>query len=48
MKEEQMQMAEKFTTPEVMFVSTLIGGTIFGILISLIVSAVLQKKKPEF
>ncbi|MCS6795512.1 MAG: DUF4199 domain-containing protein [Raineya sp.] len=48
MKEEQMRVVEKFTTPEVMFVSALISGIIFGVIISLIVAAILQKKKPEF
>lgn len=48
MKEDAMQMAEKFTTPEVMFASTLIMGIIFGVIVSLIVAAILQKKKPEF
>jgi uncharacterized ion transporter superfamily protein YfcC len=48
MKEDAMQMAEKFTTPEVMFASALITGIILGVIVSLIVAAILQKKKPEF
>ncbi len=48
MNEEQIQVAEKFTTPEVMFISAFIGGLIFGVLLSLVVAAIVQKKKPEF
>lgn len=47
MNEEQIEMAisiaEKFTSPGVMFVSALIMGTLIGAVISLIVAAIMKR-----
>lgn len=46
--DKAIAMAEKFLTPEFMFISAVIGGLIFGAILSLIVAAIMQKKEPEF
>ncbi|GAB4489517.1 MAG: hypothetical protein OHK0045_12730 [Raineya sp.] len=48
MDEKAIATAEKFVSPEFMFVSAAVGGLIFGALLSLIVAAIMQKKQPEF
>jgi uncharacterized membrane protein YedE/YeeE len=48
MDEKAMAIAEKFLTPEFMFISAVIGGLIVGAVLSLIVAAIMQKKQPEF
>jgi len=48
MDEKAMAIAEKFLTPEFMFISAVISGLIFGAVLSLIVAAIMQKKQPEF
>jgi len=48
MDEKAMATAEKFITPEFMFISAVIGGLIFGAILSLIVATIMQKKQPEF
>lgn len=48
MDEKAIAMAEKFITAEFMFISAVIGGLIFGAILSLIVAAIMQKKQPAF
>ena len=48
MDDKAMAMAEKFLTPEFMFITVVIVGLIFGAILSLIVAAIMQKKQPEF
>jgi Protein of unknown function (DUF4199) len=51
MTEEQidqaMQMAGKFMTPGMMFIFTVLGMLFFGFILSLIISAIMRKNKPE-
>lgn len=48
MDEKAIATAEKFITPEFMFITIVVGGLIFGAILALIVSAIMQKKQPEF
>lgn len=52
MGEEQidaaMQMTEKFSSAPLMFLFGLLGTLFFGLIISLIVSAIMKKNKPVF
>jgi hypothetical protein len=48
MDDKAMAVAEKFLTPEFMFITVVVGGLIFGAILSLIVAAIMQKKQPEF
>ncbi len=52
MGEEQidaaMQMTEKFSSAPMMFVFGLLGTLFFGLIITLIVSAIMKKNKPVF
>jgi hypothetical protein len=45
--DQAMEIGAKFTTPGIMFLFGIIGYVLFGFLISLIVSAILKKTKPE-
>jgi len=45
--DQAMEMTEKFMTPGMMVVFAIIGTVFFGLIISLIVSAITQKKRPE-
>ena len=45
--EQAMEMTEKFMSPVMMIVFGIIGTVFFGVLISLLVSAITQKKRPE-
>jgi hypothetical protein len=51
MTEEQidqaMQMASKFMSPGMMFIFTVLGSLFIGFILSLIISAILRKNKPE-
>ncbi|MDX1905179.1 MAG: DUF4199 domain-containing protein [Thermonemataceae bacterium] len=46
--EKSIEMAEKFTSPEISFLGIVIGGLVMGAILSLVVAAIMQKKKPEF
>lgn len=46
--DKAIAMAEKFITPEFMFITAVFGGLIFGAILSLIISAIMQKKQAEF
>lgn len=48
MSESQIQIAEKFLSPEFSFLSIVFFGTLWGVILSLVIAAILQKKKPEF
>ncbi len=46
--DEALEMAEKFQTPGMMFALGVVGTLVMGLVISLIVAAILQKKRPVF
>ncbi len=46
--EQGLAMAGKFMTPAALTISVLIGSIIMGFIISLVVSAILKRTKPEF
>ena len=46
--DEQIEMASKFMTPEVMAIFTLPAMTFFGFIFSLIISAILKRNRPAF
>ncbi len=46
--EQGMAVAEKMMTPGMIMVFAIVGGLVFGFLISLIVSAVIKNNRPEF
>lgn len=46
--EQGMAVADKMMTPGMIMVFAIVGGLVFGFLISLIVSAVLKNNRPEF
>lgn len=45
--EQAMEMTAKFMSPVMMVVFGIVGTVFFGVIISLIVSAITQKKRPE-
>jgi len=45
--DQAMEMTEKFMTPGMMLIFAIVGTVFFGLIISLIVSAITQKKRPE-
>lgn len=48
MDDKAIAMAEKFVSPEEMFIAIVLTGLIFGAVLSLIIAAIMQKKEPEF
>jgi hypothetical protein len=42
-----MEMVSKFTSPGMLFIIGVLGAIFFGFILSLIVSAVMKKDKPE-
>lgn len=45
--EQGLEMAEKFSTPGMIVLFGIVGGILFGVIISLIVAAIMQRKRPE-
>lgn len=45
--EQAMEMTQKFMSPVMMIVFGIIGTVFFGLILSLVVSAITQKKRPE-
>ncbi len=52
MNDEQIDQAiaisDKMMTPEMMVVFAIIGGLVFGFILSLIISAIMKRNRPEF
>lgn len=46
--DQAMAMSEKMMTPEMIILFAILGGLLFGFLLSLIISAVMKKSRPEF
>ncbi|MFT7031067.1 MAG: hypothetical protein ACI83W_001277 [Marinoscillum sp.] len=46
--EQALKMSESFSGPTAMLIFGIIGGVFFGFIISLIVSAITKKSRPEF
>lgn len=45
--DQAMEMTEKFMTPGMMLIFAIVGTVFFGLILSLIVSAITQRKRPE-
>jgi hypothetical protein len=45
--EQAMEMTEKFMTPGMMLIFGVVGTVFFGLILSLVISAITQKKRPE-
>ncbi len=45
--EQAMEMTEKFMTPGMMLIFAVVGTVFFGLILSLVISAITQKKRPE-
>jgi hypothetical protein len=48
LNEEAINQAEKWVTPEAMLMMGVLGALILGSIFSVIIAAIMQKKKPEF
>jgi len=46
--EQQVEMSKKFMTPGIMAGMTIIGGVIFGLIISLIAGLIMKKEETQF
>lgn len=46
--DQAMSMSEKMMTPEMIVVFAIIGGLVFGFILSLIIAAIMKKTRPEF
>lgn len=46
--ENALEMSQKFQSPGLMFVFSVLGSAFIGLILSLIVSAILQRKRPTF
>lgn len=46
--ENALEMSQKFQSPGLLFVFAVLGSAFFGFIFSLVISAVLQKKRPTF
>lgn len=46
--ENALEMSQKFQTPGMIFLFSVVGSAIIGLILSLIIAAILQKKRPVF
>lgn len=46
--EQAISLSQKMMTPEMMMVFAIVGGLVFGFLLSLVLSAIIKNTRPEF